>query len=179
MRVRRRPFTLVTLALMVMVALGAGTHLDFDWTRTLDPEDAEHASIVFVCQNGVAMSVWSALTFNRLAAERGLQVRAISRSAAPTFTHVPLRMKLALALDGYRVGDYMPEVISAGDVHGASRVILISTELPQSASGAGAAIEEWDGFPPMREQYFESRAALLTRVEELVARLTTSADRSP
>ena len=37
------------------------------------------AAIVFVCRNGVAMSVWSALAFNRLAAERGLPLRAVSR----------------------------------------------------------------------------------------------------
>ena len=30
------------------------------------------APVVFVCRNGVAMSVWSAAYFNRLAAERGL-----------------------------------------------------------------------------------------------------------
>ncbi len=32
------------------------------------PLDRTDASIVFVCQNGVAMSVWSALRFNELAA---------------------------------------------------------------------------------------------------------------
>ena len=44
--------------------------------------DRENGSVVFVCRNGVAMSVWSALMFERLAAERGLRIRAASRAAA-------------------------------------------------------------------------------------------------
>lgn len=135
---------------------------------------AEHPSIVFVCQNGVAMSVWSALIFDRLAAESGLPLRAVSRASMATYTRVPLRMRLALALDGLRTGGYRPQVISAADVRQAERVILIDTELPPSASDPGAAIETWSGFPPMREQYFASRAALRTRVEALVARLAAS-----
>ncbi len=134
----------------------------------------DRASIVFVCQNGVAMSVWSALTFDRIAAERGLPFRAISRASAATFTRVPLRMRLALWLDGYRVGGYEPHVISAADVRGAQRVILIDTELPPAAFAPGAAIEAWTGFPPMREKYFASRAALQTQVEALAERLAAS-----
>jgi protein-tyrosine-phosphatase len=141
------------------------------------PSDGE-ARILFVCQNGVAMSIWSALTFERLAAERGLSIRAISRASAATFTEVPLRMRFALALEGYGVGGYRPQVVDASDVQSAARVILIDTELPASASYPDAAVERWDGFPPMRERYFESRAALRTRVEALVTRLASSAEES-
>ena len=130
--------------------------------------------IVFVCQNGVAMSVWSALTFDRLAAERGLSVRAISRASAATFTEIPLRMRFALALEGYGVGGYRPQVVSAVDVASAVRVIVIDTELPASVSSPDAAVERWDGFPPMREKYFESREALRERVEALVTRLAST-----
>jgi hypothetical protein len=57
-------------------------------------------TLLFVCQNGVAMSVWSALTFNRLAAQRGLTERASSRAASATFAAVPANMQLALLIDG-------------------------------------------------------------------------------
>jgi hypothetical protein len=67
-------------------------------------------------------------------------------------------------------------VISAADVRQAERVILIDTQLPPSASVSGTPIEPWGGFPPMREQYFPSRAALKTKVAELVARLAATAD---
>lgn len=162
------PRPLVPIAALALLALA-------HFTCTRDPGSAttrdREPTIVFVCQNGVAMSIWSALTFDRLAAERGLPLRATSRASAATFTRVPLRMKLALLFDGLRLGDYRPQVISAADLGRAQRVILIDTELPPPLSAAGAEVEHWGGFPPMREQYFASRSALRTRVEELVARL--------
>jgi protein-tyrosine-phosphatase len=159
---------ILALAAVVLLGVVALATVYSERTSALDPESKD-ASIVFVCRNGVAMSVWSALTFNRLAAERGLKVRALARAAAPTFTRVPLRMELALALDGYRVGDYTPRVISATDVGDSERVILIDdAPLPSAASVGGAVIERWEGFPAMRDQYFASRAALRARVEALV-----------
>ncbi len=135
--------------------------------------DRTDASIVFVCQNGVAMSVWSALRFNELAEERGLSARASARAAARTFTTVPLRMKLALAYDGYAIGGYLPKVVSTEDVRRAEHVVLIDTELPRSASVDGMEMERWAGFPPMRENYVASRAALRKRVHALVARVAS------
>ena len=171
MQIRRHVLP-VGIAALALAGLTAALDRDSDAASELS---GERASIVFVCQNGVAMSVWSALIFDRLAAERGLSVRAASRASAATFTHVPLRMKVALTFDRLWVGDYRPQVVSAADLAGAQRVILIDTELPRPLSAEGAAIERWSGFPPMREQYFASRAALRTRVEELVARLAASA----
>jgi hypothetical protein len=141
-------------------------------------EDAA-APIVFVCRNGVAMSVWSAAHFNRLAAERGLRERAVARASLPTYSEVPLRMVLALALDGYRLGSYRPHVVSAEDARDAKLVVLIDTLLPPGVPGDDAATERWDGFPPMREQYFPSRSALRERVEGLVARLATGQTGAP
>jgi len=129
------------------------------------------APIVFVCRNGVAMSVWSAAYFNELAAERGLPQRAVARAAVPSYTEVPLRMKLALALDGFRVGDFRPSVIDGDDARGAARVIAIDTELPLETGVDASRVELWNGFPPMREEYFPSRRALESRVEALVERL--------
>ena len=175
MRTRNRAVLVIgAAALLALAGLAAWAGRNSAEAPALDPE---HRSILFVCRNGVAMSVWSALTFDRLAAERGLAIRAASRASTPSFTEVPLRMRLALALDGFRIGDYRPRVISADDVRGAERVIVIDTELPPEASAPGAAIETWAGFPPMRERYFASRAALRTRVEELVARLAASRSR--
>ena len=163
----------VGIAALALAGLTAAPHGDSDPPRQLTAA-GEPASIVFVCQNGVAMSVWSARTFDRIAAKRGLPFRGIARASAATFTRVPLRMQFALWLDGYRVGGYEPHVISAADVRNAQRVILIDTELPPAAFAPGVAIETWAGFPPMREKYFASRAALQTRVEELVERLAAS-----
>ena len=177
MRFRRRPLIAVGAAALLVLA---GLAL---WAQPKSPAEAngldpKPGSILFVCRNGVAMSLWSARTFDRLAAQHGLAVRAASRASTPSFTEVPVRMRLALALDGFRVGSYRPRVISAEDVEAAERVILIDdAELPRGASATGASVETWAGFPPMREKYFESRAALKTRVEQLVARLASSQSR--
>ena len=167
----RRHVILVAIGALALAGLAAALDRVSDAPRAVA---GEHPPIVFVCQNGVAMSVWSARTFDRIAAERGLPLRAIARASAATYTRVPLRMQLALWLDGYRVGGYEPQVISAEDVRGAERVILIDTDLPPAAFAPGAVIETWTGFPPMREQYYASRAALQTRVEALVERLAAS-----
>ena len=131
----------------------------------------EPAPVVFVCRNGVAMSVWAAAYFNRLAAARELPERAIARASIPSFTDVPFRMAFALALDGFRLDGYQPQVVSAADIRDAELVINIDTELPANASVDEARTELWNGFPPMREQYFPSRRALKARVEALVDRL--------
>jgi hypothetical protein len=134
------------------------------------------APIVFVCRNGVAMSVWSAAYFNRLAAARHLPERAIARATVPSFTDVPLRMAFALTIDGFRLDGYRPRVVSADDVHGAALVVAIDTDLPRDLSPASLAVTEvWGGFPPMREQYFASRTVLKAKVEALVERLARDA----
>jgi protein-tyrosine-phosphatase len=137
------------------------------------------APVVFVCRNGVAMSVWSAGYFNRLAEARGLRERAVARGAVSSFREVPASMVLALALDGFLLDGYLPAVVSGDDASRAELVVAIDTELPPGAQDATHRAERWDGFPPMREQYLASRKALAARVEELVARLETSARAGP
>jgi hypothetical protein len=136
----------------------------------------EPAPVVFVCRNGVAMSVWSAAYFNRLAEARHLRQRAIARAAVPSFTDVPLRMAFALALGGFRLNGLRPQVISTREARGAELVVAIDTELPADAVTGADSTEVWQGFPPMREQYFPSRRALKQRVEALVDRLARTPD---
>jgi hypothetical protein len=135
------------------------------------PEVRAPAPVVFVCRNGVAMSVWSAAYFNRLAAARNLRERAIARASVPSFADVPFRMAFALAIDGFRLDGYRPRVISADDARSAERIVAIDTELPTEARTRNSVTELWDGFPPMREEYFTSRTALKARIEALVERL--------
>ena len=120
------------------------------------------------------MSVWSAAYFNRLAAAHGLRERAIARAAIPSYSAVPLNMTFALAVDGFRLDGYRPQVVSADDVRAAEFVVAIDTELPPEVRPSVPRTEVWQGFPPMREQYFPSRRALKARVEALVERLAAA-----
>jgi hypothetical protein len=133
------------------------------------------AQVVFVCRNGVSMSVWSAAYFNRLASARGLRERATARATIPSYTEVPLRMRFALAVDGFRLDGYRPQVVAAGDVRGAERVVIVQssdgTVLPSELETEARPSEVWQGFPPMRDDYFPARAALRAKVEDLVERI--------
>jgi protein-tyrosine-phosphatase len=151
-----------------------GGAIAFVMTAEPIPEVRAPAPVVFVCRNGVAKSVWSAAYFNRLAAARHLRERAIARASIPSFTEVPLRMAFALAIDGFRLDGYRPRVISADDIRGAELVVAIDTELPPDAHPSVSETEVWQGFPPMREQYYPSRKALKARVQALVERLAGS-----
>lgn len=119
----------------------------------------------------MAMSVWSAGYFNRLAAARGLRERAVARASIPSFRAVPFSMAVALAVDGFRLDGYRPHVITPEDVRGAALVVAIETELPPDVPASASRTEVWQGFPPMRERYLPSRAALKGRVDALVERL--------
>ena len=138
------------------------------------PEVRAPAPVVFVCKNGVSMSVWSAAYFNRLAAEHGLRERAIARAMVPSYSKVPLNMAFALAVDGFRLDGYRPQVISADDLRAAELVVAIEMDLPPDARASASNRELWQGFPPMREQYFPARTALKARIEALVERLAAA-----
>ena len=158
---------------LFVIILGAATAVLLARSEPSRLPEAREASLLFVCQNGVAMSVWSALTFNRMAAERGLQTRATSRAAAATFTAIPAQMRFALLLEGYRLAGFQPRVVDAADFEKMQRVVLIDTQLPATISTSDVRVERWGDFPPMREKYWASRSALDTKVKALVARVAS------
>lgn len=166
----RRRVTVRSIAIFAALLLCSGIGA-FVLRAEPIPQGPQTAPIVFVCRNGVAMSLWSAAYFNRLAAARGLRQHAIARAALPSFNAVPLNMTVALALDGFRLDGFRPQVISADDARAAEHVVAIDTELPPDVRSTPT--ERWQGFPPMREEYFPSRKALKARVEALVESLAS------
>lgn len=136
----------------------------------------QRAQVLFVCRNGVSMSVWSAAYFNRLAAERGLPQRATARATISDYTTVPLRMRFALAVDGFRLDGYRPHVVTAEDVRDAEHIVIVQgtddTVLPFEMQAEVRQSEVWRGFSPMREHYLPARKAIREKVEDLITRLT-------
>jgi len=96
------------------------------------------------------------------------------RVASAIWVGTELLVRLGLAIDGFRVGDFRPLVMDEEDARSAALVVAIDTELPERARSTHSVVERWNGFPPMREQYFPSRAALKMRVERLVERLAAT-----
>lgn len=130
-------------------------------------------TVVFVCEHGAVKSVIASEWFNRLAAERGLDVRAIPRGVTPGAS-VPPAIAEALREEGFDVSAFEPRAFSAVDAAHALRVVGIGVDLSSARERGTAPLETWDGVPPASEHYSASRDALRARVEALLKALTAT-----
>jgi arsenate reductase (thioredoxin) len=122
--------------------------------------------VVFVCEHGSAKSLVAASLFERLARERGLVVKAVSRGTDPD-AEVPAGVVEALRGDGFDVSAFRPEALTAADARSAARVVAIGVDLSEAAS-AGGRVESWSDIPPVSSGYPAARAALMARIEVLL-----------
>src|SRR5215831_12549536 len=93
------------------------------------PPDVNASTIVFVCEHGAARSVVAAAHFNRLAAEKGLPYRAVSRGTKPDEVVAPA-VKAGLASEGLDVSTWRPKAVSDEDIKRAKTVVSLATDLP-------------------------------------------------
>jgi protein-tyrosine-phosphatase len=126
--------------------------------------------VVFVCEHGNVKSLIAASWFDRLAAERGLPTRAVSRGLTPE-AGVPEAIAARLAGDGFDVTGFAPRALASADVEGASRVVLIGAEPPEWLAASAVPVERWDGVPPASERFEASRDALRARIATLLGSL--------
>jgi arsenate reductase (thioredoxin) len=134
------------------------------------PRPESSATIVFVCEHGNVKSLIAREWFNRLAAERGLDLRAVSRGVTPE-TSVPATITAALRNDGFDVGAFEPKAFSAGDTAGAVRIVGIGVDLSLAGERGNTPVETWEGIPPASVRYAASRDALRARIEALLTTL--------
>jgi arsenate reductase (thioredoxin) len=139
---------------------------------TSEPPDARTGPgpIVFVCEHGNVKSLIATEWFNRLAAERGLAVRAMSRGLSPE-PGVPGPIAERLRADGFDVQGFRPRVLAPEDLAGGSRLVMIGAEPPAWTSRAAVDVDRWDGIPPASERYEASRDALRERIAALLESL--------
>jgi arsenate reductase len=136
----------------------------------LHAEDIRPRTVVFVCEHGSAKSVIAAAHFNRMAEERGLPYRAISRGVHPD-SEIPPTIKTGLLSDGLKASAWTPTLISDDDIRRAERVVTLSCELPKSKSLDTRKVVDWPNLPAVSNGYQEARAAIVTRIEELLGAL--------
>ena len=111
--------------------------------------------VVFVCEHGAAKSLIATAYFNKLAAERGLPLRATFRGVDPQDA-LSVRAVAGLKADGLAIPDGRPTAIGASDVTGATHIFAIGCTLPKAATSSGKAAS-WDdvpddqGYEPMRD----------------------------
>jgi hypothetical protein len=121
--------------------------------------------VVFACQKGAAKSLVAAAYFNKIAAERGLTVRAAFRGIDPQDA-VNATIVEGLRRDGVAVPPGSPSALTDRDVTSASRVITLGCPLPASAAGKGRT---WDDVPG--ESYEAMRDVVVKRVTALLDEL--------
>ncbi len=131
------------------------------------PEPKPVGTVLFVCEHGSAKSVVAAAHFNRLAADRGLPFRAISRGTIPDEEMAPPAVKGLLG-DGLKLADPKPAKLTQADLDTAVRVITFC-DLPPELEVA-TPVERWE-VPPVSTEYTKSRDAMLEHIEELLREL--------
>jgi len=159
----RRVGSLTVAMLMVGQGYGAEAHAAKD-------ELAAPRVVVFVCEHGSAKSLAAASFFERMAKERGLAVRAVSRGTRPDAS-VPEEVVAALGDDGFDVAAFKPQRLSEADVLAADRVVAIGVDLGEVAAKAGRRVVRWDDIPPFSVSYPQARQAMLSRIASLLAEL--------
>jgi protein-tyrosine-phosphatase len=124
--------------------------------------------IIFVCEHGAAKSILSAAIFNKLAGERGLNIRAIARGTNPD-PEISPKVVAGLQTDGLASSESAPKKISKSDLVGARRVITFCA-LPDDYPGT-IQVENWDDVLPSIEDYGKARDKLAERIGRLLEEL--------
>ena len=149
------------LALLTVLLVGATSN-------TAPP--APTRAVVFVCEHGSAKSVVAAAHFNRIAAERGLDVRAVTRGTSPDSALAPPAVK-GLEADGLVPTVSLPQKLERADLESAIAVIAFN-DLPAELA-AGIDVQRWE-VPPISTDYSASRDAIVAHIEQLIASLVGS-----
>ena len=158
----RTALAFVTIAL---IACSTGAYAQSPSNR---PTRRDTTRVVFVCEHGSVKSMIAATLFNRLAAERGLAARAVSRGTRPDSV-IPQLVRDGLHADGADIGDVRPRGFGAAEARTASLLVTFDVELPSPV--AGVPLRRWDGTPSVMKAYPLGRAAIASRVRTLVSEL--------
>lgn len=125
-------------------------------------------TVVFVCEHGSAKSVVATAHFNRLAKERNLKLRAISRGTNPD-EQLPINTINKLKTDGLKPDEDKPKKLSKADLDGAVRVVAFC-QIPETYTSS-TRVEQWDDVPSMGEDYIKFRDTIVERMKRLLDEL--------
>ena len=129
------------------------------------------STVVFVCEHGVSKSLVAAALFNRMAEQRGLPVRAISRAvdSKAVGARVPPRLVQKMTSDGFNIQTFRPQVLAATEAAHANRVVVIGYEGPVEAAADGV-VERWEDVAPPSLEYESAKKAITSQIEVLLGR---------
>jgi protein-tyrosine-phosphatase len=126
-------------------------------------------TVLFMCPHGAAKSVLASAYFQRVAKERGLNVRVLSAGTHPDPVVAPA-VAAHLLKNGYDVPISKPRLVTASDVSAADVVISLGCDLKDVAVPREKLVE-WSDVPPPSENFDAADQAIRQRVVELVDEL--------
>ena len=132
-------------------------------------QSKENPTILFVCEHGAARSTIAAAYFNKIAQEKGLNYKAVFKGTDPQSSLTP-GTKIGLTKDGFDVSRMKPLPVSKKDVAVADQVITFDCALPDSIGLTRKPIQ-WNGIPPISENYENARDQIVIKVNELLRQL--------
>lgn len=103
-------------------------------------------TILFLCPHGAAKSVLAAALFQRLAAERGLPLRATNAGTAPDPAIAP-HVRALLAREGLELPLEQPQLVTADLLREAAYCISLGCTRDELPLDPGHW-EQWDDIPP-------------------------------
>jgi protein-tyrosine-phosphatase len=148
--------------------LARGLRLALDQTK--HDQRASADTVVFVCEHGSVKSLMAQEWFNRLARERGVSLRAVSRGVTPDAS-VPAVVADYLAREGFDVSAFKPTALANRDLSGAVRVVALGADTSSVTAAADVPVEGWDDIPPAKGEYKGTSDAIRARVEALLSTL--------
>jgi arsenate reductase len=129
--------------------------------------------VVFVCEHGSAKSLMAASLLARMAKERDVAVRTVSRGTTPDAA-VPPVVAQSLREDGFDVAGFRPQLLTEADIEGSTRVIAMGADLGPLGAKAGPRLVRWDGVPSVATSYPDARRDLRERIDTLLDELQRS-----
>jgi protein-tyrosine-phosphatase len=128
-------------------------------------------TVLFMCPRGAAKSVLASAYFQRLAKERGLNVRVLTGGTEPD-TRLAPQVASHLITNGYELPVPAPRRVTADDMASADVVISIGCRL-EGLPPTNGRIVAWDDVPSTSDQFARAdsdiRERVLRPVEELAA----------
>lgn len=126
-------------------------------------------TVLFMCPHGAAKSVLASAYFQRLAKERGLNVRVDSAGTQPDAEVAPA-VASHLTKNGYAVPIAKPRRVTSEDLAMADVVISIGCDL-KGLPLPPSKLRTWDDVPSPSEDFARADEAIRQRVVDLIEEL--------
>jgi arsenate reductase (thioredoxin) len=138
-------------------------------TRGVGQGGTPRPTVLFMCPHGAAKSVLASTYFQKLATERGLNVRVTSAGTEPDPAIAPV-VAAHLKRQGYIVPMTAPRKASNADVATADVVVSIGCDLSALPAPKGKLFK-WDDVPSPSQDFSGADEAIRKRVVALIEEL--------